>query len=260
MNKKGFTLVELLIALAICGIMMMLVVSIVSTARITYFTADARIGSQQDLRKALRVMIRELSESKIENVDIPTPNEIVFQIPIKVVDGGSLDGEMYDNDRKPIFGARLKPSLEPDGVQDYAVMYTLEPNYDVDDSNKLVRRVLDSFPSGNQVGTDIIIANSIQNIEFANVSFPPTYDSTGKMVTICHIPPGNPDNAHTITVAQSAVSAHLKHGDYLGPCTGQAVSSASNSAVLTIKAAAVGHNKFGRIVNIETVFNVILRN
>ncbi|HNB50581.1 MAG TPA: DUF5666 domain-containing protein [Anaerolineales bacterium] len=39
-------------------------------------------------------------------------------------------------------------------------------------------------------------------------------------VTICHIPPGNPGNAHTITVGASAVDAHLAHGDHLGPCTG----------------------------------------
>jgi hypothetical protein len=38
-------------------------------------------------------------------------------------------------------------------------------------------------------------------------------------VTICHIPPGNPRNAHTIVVAESAVPAHLAHGDSLGACT-----------------------------------------
>jgi len=37
-------------------------------------------------------------------------------------------------------------------------------------------------------------------------------------VTLCHIPPGNPDNAHTITVGAPAVPAHLAHGDTLGPC------------------------------------------
>lgn len=38
-------------------------------------------------------------------------------------------------------------------------------------------------------------------------------------VLVCHIPPGNPANAHTLCISQNAVAAHLAHGDYLGPCT-----------------------------------------
>ncbi|NJN43691.1 MAG: hypothetical protein HC806_02445 [Anaerolineae bacterium] len=41
---------------------------------------------------------------------------------------------------------------------------------------------------------------------------------SGDKVTICHIPSGNPKNAHTITIGSSAVDAHLGHGDYLGAC------------------------------------------
>ena len=37
-------------------------------------------------------------------------------------------------------------------------------------------------------------------------------------VVICHIPPDNPDNAHTIEVAMPALPAHLAHGDYSGQC------------------------------------------
>jgi len=38
-------------------------------------------------------------------------------------------------------------------------------------------------------------------------------------VKVCHIPPGNPGNAHTICIGKSAVATHLgNHGDYLGEC------------------------------------------
>ena len=35
---------------------------------------------------------------------------------------------------------------------------------------------------------------------------------------ICHVPPGNSDNFHTITISQNTRSAHLAHGDPDGPC------------------------------------------
>jgi hypothetical protein len=35
---------------------------------------------------------------------------------------------------------------------------------------------------------------------------------------VCHIPPGNPGNAHTISVGGNAANAHVGHGDTLGKC------------------------------------------
>lgn len=43
-------------------------------------------------------------------------------------------------------------------------------------------------------------------------------DGQGWKVTICHLPPGNPENAHTLSVGAPAVRAHLAHGDKLGAC------------------------------------------
>jgi len=37
-------------------------------------------------------------------------------------------------------------------------------------------------------------------------------------VIICHLPPGNPNNGQTLCISPSAISAHLAHGDYCGPC------------------------------------------
>jgi hypothetical protein len=36
-------------------------------------------------------------------------------------------------------------------------------------------------------------------------------------VTICHIPPGNPDNAHTITISENALQAHINNHDESSP-------------------------------------------
>lgn len=41
-----------------------------------------------------------------------------------------------------------------------------------------------------------------------------------KKTTICHVPPGNPANAHTLCIGNAAVPAHLGHhqGDHVGAC------------------------------------------
>ncbi len=45
-------------------------------------------------------------------------------------------------------------------------------------------------------------------------------DGQGK-ITICHVPPGNPANAHSLTVSVNGWNGHQRHkGDYAGPCNG----------------------------------------
>ena len=41
-------------------------------------------------------------------------------------------------------------------------------------------------------------------------------------VTICHRPPGNPENEQTITIGVAAVAAHMaNHDDSFGECGGE---------------------------------------
>lgn len=44
--------------------------------------------------------------------------------------------------------------------------------------------------------------------------------SQDETVIICHVPPGNPGNAHTLEVGAAAAEVHLAHGDFLGVCPG----------------------------------------
>ena len=43
-------------------------------------------------------------------------------------------------------------------------------------------------------------------------------DPETEKVTVCHIPPGNPDNARTLTIGAESLEDHLAHGDLEGPC------------------------------------------
>jgi len=55
----------------------------------------------------------------------------------------------------------------------------------------------------------------------ALIVLPPAASAVNEKVTICHIPPGNPDNAHSITISVSALQTHLdQHGDSIGECDG----------------------------------------
>src|SRR5262245_20050736 len=54
-----------------------------------------------------------------------------------------------------------------------------------------------------------------------------------KKTTICHIPPGNPANAHTICVGNAAVPAHMhNHGDSIGACPSEPVCGTPDAGVV----------------------------
>lgn len=55
-------------------------------------------------------------------------------------------------------------------------------------------------------------------ISFIFISSTTEKQDKGEKITICHIPPGNPENAHTIRVSINALEAHLNHGDTIGSC------------------------------------------
>lgn len=50
-----------------------------------------------------------------------------------------------------------------------------------------------------------------------SLAFAAAYGEAPK-VDVCHIPPGNPANFHTIRISENALDAHLAHGDVAGAC------------------------------------------
>ena len=54
-------------------------------------------------------------------------------------------------------------------------------------------------------------------------------DDEERKVTICHLPPGNKDNAHTLEIGASALGTHLAHGDTVGKCSNDNQNIKNNS-------------------------------
>ena len=56
------------------------------------------------------------------------------------------------------------------------------------------------------------------------------YPCGNNKILICHIPPGNEDNAQTLCINTNALQAHIMHGDYCGPCTSKSFTSDSEKS------------------------------
>lgn len=70
--------------------------------------------------------------------------------------------------------------------------------------------------------------NQEQRTVFITVSMDAVAIVENDTLTICHYPPGNPGNGHTLTIPESSWPIHRdNHGDTLGPCAGESSSSSS---------------------------------
>mgnify|MGYP001619380431 CR=1 FL=1 len=96
-------------------------------------------------------------------------------------------------------------------IPDYGYGY----GYGYNDGNLTYKITLrtDNLEVGNY-STEFVFEISENQVPYGG----PNFEILEDQVMICHIPPGNPNNAHTIIVGANAVNAHLAHGDYLGEC------------------------------------------
>jgi cysteine-rich repeat protein len=120
-------------------------------------------------------------------------------IPIACGDGIVQPGEQCEPPNTSTCGANCQAVIEFCG--DAIVQSTEE----CDDGN---------FTSGDGCSADC-------RIEGTACSDSPC-GQNGTKVEICHVPPGNERNAHTICIGSSAVASHLaNHPDHCGPCEEQ---------------------------------------
>lgn len=71
----------------------------------------------------------------------------------------------------------------------------------------MIQKIIERFATSEEE------ANRLLKIERVDEN-----DKDNEETEICHVPPGNPEEAHTIIIGAPAVSTHLAHGDSLGHC------------------------------------------
>lgn len=100
------------------------------------------------------------------------------------------------------------------------------------DPDQILVFQFDDFVVGQVNNQERIIEASQDSVIIAKIPKSTVENQTPQeqKLTICHSPPGNPENKQTIEVGTSALQAHLDHGDKIGPCDGGTV-TASNSNV-----------------------------
>ena len=137
----------MLVTMAVFSILMAAMFSILSIGRNSWYQGGTQVDVQQEARKAMDRIVRELRESGSQKVTTIT-GEITFQISTGVDSNGDI-----------IWGAYTNWADSSTAVAGYAIKYYLS-------SNQLYRSILDSYPSGSAVGTDAVMANNIQSLAF----------------------------------------------------------------------------------------------
>lgn len=169
-KQDGLTLVETMVATLILAIILMGGQMALLAVQSTWSTTDTQIKLQENLRKTLERVGRELQESG---------SDATLGMQVTINNGGGTNGSDILRFAIPLCVCSSSPLDAGSNI-----LYWGAP----------LRWGLTNCPS------DILL------------------DNTGK-ADICHLPPGNPQNAQSLQIAPSALDAHLAHGDWIGPCT-----------------------------------------
>lgn len=167
--KKGFSYVELMVTVAIISLMAAGGFAALSAGEASWFTAEASIQVQENLRKALDYVTAELRESHLAQVDIAqgtgfnATDIVTFSIPVICHAGDNL---LNANGDVAHWGATLRWGCRDAACMDLndtcsSVEYKFI-RYEVVTGNQLVRKVLDN---ANTVMRQDIVAHNITDFQ-----------------------------------------------------------------------------------------------
>ncbi len=149
-NRKGMTLVEILMVVLIMAAVIGGSFLIMSTGQSTWFTTDARIQVQESLRQALDRFVVEMRQTQMPQVAVsdgtgPGGSDIIrFSLPVVCEAGGSLidtNGDVAHWGAPLTWGCQDSSCMDAD--DDCSTLEYKYVEYRLNNNAELVRRVLD---------------------------------------------------------------------------------------------------------------------
>jgi type II secretion system protein J len=117
--RAAFTLIELVVAMAIFSILMMILINIFTSAQKAWSTASARNEMTENARIAMDIMSRDIQSIYYENGKIP------FWHKEKSADAGAAGGIEYINELLAFVSATSTPQTNGDDSRLFEVCYQL---------------------------------------------------------------------------------------------------------------------------------------
>jgi len=93
---KGFSLVELIVTTAIFCLIFIVIFGIMTEGLRFWHIADANIELQQDLRRGLMAMDRQLRQTRTSQISIPADDNYYASITFKIPEDTDGDGDTID--------------------------------------------------------------------------------------------------------------------------------------------------------------------
>lgn len=119
-NSIGMTLIEIIITISIFSVILIAIFSALATARTSWKSGESQISAQQEARKGLNKMIRELRQARVSTITgVPADgnnySSITFQMPTAI----SISGTTWSSNIQYLIGGLNSSQLlrAKDGTQ-----------------------------------------------------------------------------------------------------------------------------------------------
>ncbi|MCC6758039.1 MAG: prepilin-type N-terminal cleavage/methylation domain-containing protein [Candidatus Omnitrophica bacterium] len=190
MNKRAFSMVEILVTVTIVSLMMAGGYAALSSGESSWFTAEAGIQVQESLRKALDQMTAELRQSKFSQISISqgtgfgSTDVITFSVPVICHAGDNLldaAGDVAHWGATTKWGCRDAACMDMD--DNCVFMEYKYIRYSVISGNLLERAVLNQI---NTVVSQVTIARNINDFQadLPNATSPLALTLSGRVSSV----------------------------------------------------------------------------